>query len=271
MNALKKLWKIVRGIVLTVLCVLAVLIVFVLAGGLGPVVKYVGVPAARAFGVPLSIEKCVILPLGGYVRVEGVEVANPKAFAEAKPSPYGETPLARIGRLEVDVAMRSLLSKELCVDSVELSGVRALYAFDLDTTNVDALLKQMGVDPNAAKEEAEEVKEEADDAEAKGEGKAVRIAYFHMEDNSVSIRKFVTVPIPLPPLTLHDVDNHTLKDKIEAICAPVVKAVSVSGKGLSSSLNSLGQGSKDAVSSGANAVGEGAKALGDSIKGLFSK
>ena len=111
MKLLKGLWKFVRAVVLTVLILLAVLLIFAAAGGLGPLVKHVAPPVAKMFGVPLSIEKCVILPFGGYVRLEGVKVENPTTFVEAKPDVYGKTPLVSIGMVEADVGVRTLFSK----------------------------------------------------------------------------------------------------------------------------------------------------------------
>ena len=250
MKLLKGLWKVIRAVVLTVLIVLAVLVIFAAAGGLGPLVKHVAPPVAKAFGVPLSIEKCVILPLGGYVRLEGVRVENPTTFVEAKPEVYGKTPLVEIGMVEADVGVRTLFAKELVVDSLQLTGLRALYAYDLETTNVDALIAQL---PKSEAAPAEEVTEEVAETKPAGEPKQIRLAYVHFEDNSVSIRKYVTLPVPLPPLTLTDIDNHTFKDRLMALIAPVQKSIETLGSGVG--------GLVDGVSSGLSTLGEGAANL----------
>ena len=251
MKLLKGLWKFVRAVVLTVLILLAVLLIFAAAGGLGPLVKHVAPPVAKMFGVPLSIEKCVILPLGGYVRLEGVKVENPTTFVEAKPDVYGKTPLVSIGMVEADVGVRTLFSKELVIDSLQLTGLRALYAYDLETTNVDALIAQL---PQGKAEPTEEVAEPPAEETPAGEPKQIRLAYVHFEDNSVSIRKFVTVPVPVPPLTLRDIDNHTFMERLMAIIAPVQKSIETLGSGASGLL--------DGVGSGLGALGEGAASLG---------
>ena len=248
MKLLKGLWKFVRAVVLTVLILLAVLLIFAAAGGLGPLVKHVAPPVAKMFGVPLSIEKCVILPLGGYVRLEGVKVENPTTFVNAKPDVYGKTPLVSIGMVEADVGVRTLFSKELVIDSLQLTGLRALYAYDLETTNVDALIAQL---PQG---KAEPTVEPVAEEEPAGEPKQIRLAYVHFEDNSVSIRKFVTVPVPVPPLTLRDIDNHTFMERLMAIIAPVQKSIETLGSGASGLL--------DGVGSGLGALGEGAASLG---------
>jgi len=290
------LWCIVRKTLKVLLLIVGVLLVFILAGGLGPVVKYVGVPLANSQGVPLSIEKCVILPLGGYVRIEGLQVENPDAFREPKDAAgnpltpnkvYLETPLLRIGALEFDFHMLSLFKEEKVVDLIRLEGLRALYAFDYDTTNVDAFLAQVAPPGEAPAEPVAETpakpETEEQPAEAAGELK-FRIAQVTFTDNSVTLRKFVNIPMPLPPLSLTDIDNRTLQEKY---IDPMIKTVNSGAgdafgavgdgvnavtEGLGTLSTALGEGLDGAgLAEGAKAVGEGAQATLDSVKGLFKK
>lgn len=253
MKFLKGLWKTIRTVLLVVLAVVLVIVIFAAAGGLGPLVKHAAPPVAKAFGVPLSIEKCVILPLGGYVRLEGVKVENPTTFVEAKPEVYGKTPLAVIGMLEADVGMRTLFSKELVIDSLQLTGLRALYAYDLETTNVDALIAQL---PKSVTEPTEEVTEPVPEEPA-SEPKQIRLAYVHFEDNSVSVRKFVTVPVPVPPMTLTNIDNHTFQERMMAIITSVQKTIKTIGSGASGLLDGVGSG-LSTLGGGASSVGTNA-------------
>ena len=255
MKLLKGLWKVIRAVVLTVLIVLAVLVIFAAAGGLGPLVKHVAPPVAKAFGVPLSIEKCVILPFGGYVRLEGVRVENPSAFVAAKPEMYGKMPLVYIGLFEADVGVCSLFTDEWVVDSLQLTGLRALYAFDLETTNVDALLAQMPKREAPPAEPTAPAAEPAPETEPKESGapKQFRLAYVHFENNSVSLYKYVTLPIPLPAITLRDIDSVTLRERVMALLEPVSKSIETLGSGVG--------GLVDGVSSGLSTLGEGAANL----------
>lgn len=298
--ALVKLFRGLWRTIVVLLWIVVILLIAILAGGLGPMVKYVGVPVANKLGIPVSIEKCVILPLGGYVCIEGLQVENPKSFITEDEKTYKETPLARLGKFEADFAMRSLLSDEYCVDSLQLSGVRALYAFDMDTTNVDALLQELGIEKPAPEETpAEEpvveptVETPAEETVAE-DAKPVkpirfRLAYVNLEDNSVTIRKFVSIPIPLPPLTLHDVDNEKLIEKLETLVKPVVTTVTTAKDGIGSGIKQLGDGAsavkdsvlnigsgsidttKEALDSGKKSIKEGAKAVEDSLKSLFGR
>lgn len=295
--ALVKLFRGLWRTIVVLLWIIVILLLFTLAGGLGPAVKYVGVPVANKLGIPLSIEKCVILPLGGYVCIEGLQVDNPKSFIDEDAKTYKETPLARLGKFEADFAMRSLLTDEYCVDTIHLSGVRALYAFDMDTTNVDALLQQMGVDTTAKSAEApaeepavETPAEEPPAEEAKPmEPIKFRLAYVNIEDNSVTIRKYVSIPIPLPPITLHDVDNETLVEKLLSLIKPVISTIKTAKDGLGSGVKQLGDGAsavkdgvlnigsgsvdtaKEALDSGKKTIKESAKAVEDGLKTLFGR
>lgn len=265
--------RILRRLLFGVVLVLFWLLVFVLAGGLGPLVTHLGAPIARAAGVPLTIGKCVILPLGGYVRIENLEVGNPTAFVEANPKVYGETPLAKIGFLECDIAMRSLLAKEIVVDTLQITGLRALYAYDLDTTNVDALLAQLGVPP-AASEAAPEAEPapapEAQPAAAPAtEPVKFRITYLHMEDNTVSLRKYMTIPITLPAVTLEDISSDDLQRRIDAVVQPAVKTVQGAADGIGAIGELLGDGAENVGTGAKDALDGGAKAVGNLLEGLL--
>lgn len=265
--------RILRRLLFGVVLVLFWLLVFVLAGGLGPLVTHLGAPIARAAGVPLTIGKCVILPLGGYVRIENLEVGNPTAFVEANPKVYGGTPLAKIGFLECDIAMRSLLAKEIVVDTLQITGLRALYAYDLDTTNVDALLAQLGVPP-AASEAAPEAEPapapEAQPAAAPAtEPVKFRITYLHMEDNTVSLRKYMTIPITLPAVTLEDISSDDLQRRIDAVVQPAVKTVQGAADGIGAIGELLGDGAENVGTGAKDALDGGAKAVGNLLEGLL--
>lgn len=272
MSFVRKTFRVLRRTLWVLFWVILALLVFVLAGGLGPTVRYVGPSVAKMFGLDLKVERCVILPLGGYVLIEGLQVENPKAFSDAKPKLYRDEPLVRVGRLELDVGVRSLLAKEYVVDTLRVEGIRALYAFDFETTNVDALLAQMGVTGGKAETPAvvgqEPPAEEKKEGETPaGEGKKelrFRVGYLNFSDNVVTVRKYVSVPIPLPALTLHDVDNETLKARVDTLLEPVYKSIRAFGEGLGAATEALGEGAnvlKEGASAAGEALGKGASAV----------
>ncbi len=247
-------------------------IVLVLAGALGPIISTLATPVASLVGVDAKIEKCVILPLGGYVQIAGVRVENPKTFREKDAEIYGEEPLAVLKNFEIDVAVLHLLKKEVRVDLLQLEGVRALYAFDYDTTNVDALIEGITGKKDAVVEDAteevveasEETPEEAPTEVAEtqpteqGEPWNVYLKKISISDNSVTIRKRIfgkSVPFPvvLPPVAYADIDGKEFVSKMQNTFEPVVKSIKAITDGLAKG--------GEMLSDGAGAVLDGAGAL----------
>lgn len=270
------------------LIVLAVLLAFILCGGLGPLVKWTAPVVAKCMGADVSLEECVILPLGGYVRIGGLRVENPETFRVGNAQVYDETPLAQVGNLEVNVAMTSLFKDTYVVEKIELTGLRALYAFDYDTTNVDALVAQMDLAPAEGEVAPEETPPEAEaEAEAQPPAKAkdVHLAYVNLADNMVTVRKFVNIPVTLPPVTLEDVNSRDLIQQLKASLEPVMKAIQGLGTGLGAALDGLGSGlnttgdtlgdgldvTTETLKESVHAVGDGAKESIKNIRNLFKK
>ncbi len=284
-----------------VLNVVVWLIIFILVGGLGPTVKYVGIPVANMVGVPAQIGSCTILPLGGYIKIEGLRVDNPTLFVEKDPSVYAKDPLVSINRFEFDLAMLSLLKREIRIQTVELEGTRFLYASEFETTNIDALVAQI-VGEKAAVEAKEEVKEEvADvkeevqepkDADDEAEAFNIHIVHASISDTVVTVRQRifgapVVLPLPLPPLAMNELDGAAFMQKMDDFFAPVAKAIGTLGKGLSDGSQAIMDGAGSLID-GAGSVGSdvlqgagelggtaieelgaGAEALGEGLKSLF--
>lgn len=265
-KALGILWKTVKWF----LIVVVVLVALILCGALGPIVKWTAPVVANCMGAKVSLEECSILPLGGYVRIGGLRVENPKAFREQNADLYNEQALAEVGNLELDFAVLSLFGEEYVVDKIELTGLRALYAFDYGTTNVDALVDEMGLKPKAQTEaegvdaapvETPEAPETDEKAKTKKSLKHARLAYVKIADNSVTIRKFINLPIVLPPLEMEDVNSSDLIAKINETLAPLYQALRGLGNGLATSVDVVGEG----VSAATDTVTEGVDAAVNTV------
>ena len=283
------LLKVLRKILKWLLWLLLFLIVFILCGGLGPFVTYVGAPIARMLNIPVSVERCVILPVTGYVRIEKLKIGNPKKFEEVNQAFYGKTPLLELGSFEFDFVMRTLFSEVWEIENIELTGLRMLYAIEEDTSNIDALIAQMissGASAPAATEapaaapaepealpnepEAEPTPEapaetealpsepEAEPtpeapAETKSPIHKIKVNRLHLADNCVTVRRYVSIPVSLPGLTLHNLDNYTLKEQYEIIVKPVKEKIDVVMTGIGVVGDALDLGAEDvsAVATGA--------------------
>lgn len=297
------LLKILRKLLKWLLWVVLFLIVFILCGGLGPLVTYVGAPIARMMNIPLSIERCVILPVTGYVRIEKLTIGNPKKFEEVDQAFYGKTPLLKLDTFEFDFAMRTLFSEIWEIENIELTGLRMLYAIEEDTSNIDALIAQIGsgdsADPAATEVATTEVPAESEatpsesaaetapeaSTEAESQTHKIKVNRLHLEDNSVTVRRYISIPpVPLPGLTLHNLDNYTLKEQYETIVKPVKETINMAMTGIGVVGDALGSnvedvknvatGAIDVISASVDAVlpeasdhiGEALKSGVDSVK-----
>lgn len=275
------LLKVLRKILKWLLWLLLFLIVFILCGGLGPFVTYVGAPIARMLNIPVSVERCVILPVTGYVRIEKLKIGNPKKFEEVNQAFYGKTPLLELGSFEFDFVMRTLFSEVWEIENIELTGLRMLYAIEEDTSNIDALIAQMissGASapaateaPAAAPAEPEALPSEPEaeptpeaPAETKSPIHKIKVNRLHLADNRVTVRRHVSIPVPLPGLTLHNLDNYTLKEQYEIIVKPVKEKIDVVITGIGVVGDALGLGAEDVstIATGAiHVIGAGVDAV----------
>ncbi len=290
--------QIVRWVVNLVL----VLLILILCGGTGFLVKTIAVPVANHYGVPLSIGSFDLYPLAGHIRITDFRVDNPKTFIEKDSEVYTENPLVAFAFFEVDVDMKTLFSgDEYVVDNIELRGLRALYAFDCDTTNVDALIAQILGTPAPAPEapsepepqpqpeptpepepspepqqqpepqpEPQPAAEPAPEAQPEAEAKELRfrIAQFKLEDNWISLRNGnlmvpLAISLPLPPVEMHDIDNYTLGEWVDGVVTKLMTAVDLVKNGVGNALELLGDGLGAGVEALGNLTEASLEVLGD--------
>lgn len=317
----------VRKTIFALTCVIVWLVILVGVGVLGPIVRLAAPPVAATLGYRLSIGTCVICPFAntiriadlrldtegsprigtdaplvslsrldcapfsGYARLEGLRVENPDAFTADKY--YAENGLLTLGLAEADLDVPSLLTDTITVELIRIHGIRALYAFANDTTNVDALIAQLVPQkpaaepaPEAASPEPAPAPEEPATPAKPAKAKDIQIALVDFEDNIVTIRSGISIPIPLPAMRLENIDSRDLKTRLEAVSDTVKKSVDGVKKGLGAigdgaaklyenASTLIDDGAKDAgsaLSAGAESVDEalssGAESVGEAIKGL---
>lgn len=91
-------------------------------------------------GVTVSVDRIALNPWFGTLLATNLTVGNPPG--------YGSSHLASVGRLFVDVDMGGLvksLGHRLTVDKVQLKNVDVIYERSLSTSNVEDVLKHLGV------------------------------------------------------------------------------------------------------------------------------
>ncbi len=271
---------------------LLVLIVVILLGGTGFLVKQIVVPVANHYGVPLSIGEFNFYPLKGYLQIKDFRVDNPQTFLE-KDEVYTENPLLAFSHFEVDFDMNTLFSgDEYVVENLELCGLRVLYAFDCDTTNVDALIAQITGPSEPAPESAPEAQPEqtpaaepapesqpapepqpqaapeADTPATEQKSLRMRIAHFKIEDNWVSLRNGnlyvpLAISLPLPPMELNNITNYELKEWIDSVVDKFIYACEVIESGVDKAWELIGNGFGAGVAALGDFANASLKVLGD--------
>ncbi len=265
-----------------ILCAILLLIIIILCGGTHGIVKYIACPIANAFGLPVSVETFSVYPLTGYVHIANLKVENPKLFVEGNPY-YTENNLFELGDFTFDFDVGSLFTGKYTVDLLALKGMRFLYAVDYKTSNVDALVAQLVGDKPSdepvteAEENRQEVKEEH--AEFKEEVKEEKeplqylVRSVEIEDNLVRFYNGTldfSLPIQLPPISMTDVDNETLGEKLLGMTDTVVEGYDKLVGGLGKATDALKDGAaaaetifKDGAATTETLLTDGFNAAGD--------
>jgi len=255
---------------------LGVIVVLLLASPLwlGPTAKCVANSVVPGMvGADFRLGRLSINQYTGGVTVGDMQLANPEGFSKEN--------CLELGNLDVNVAMTSLLSKKIRVESIELDG---LYV--ATTMGGGNFIK---IADNASGGEAsEEVAEAAKPAESeapkteakKDDGKKVQIDRIVLKNMKV---KYGSVPVPLPTITLEGIgadspEGATLQDVWNAVYGAVLKAASsvgdlgaAIGGAAVDAVGAVGDAVGDTVSGAAgavgDAVGDAAGAVGDTVSG----
>ncbi len=272
-----------KRIVLWILGLILAFLLLILSGGTHALVKYVACPIANKIGVPVSVETFAFYPLTGYLHITNLKVENPKSFTEGS-NYYVETPLLELGNFEFDFDVSSLFSDEYTVDTIQLTGLHALYALDYNTSNVDALIAQITGDKPSddaieeAPERVEEIKEERKEAQEEAkEKKELRflIRHINLADNHVRFYNGslgLPILIPLPPLEMRDVDNRTVYERLRPMTDLVIGGYETLVNGLGRAADVLKDGAaaanavlSDSASAAEAVFSDSASAAGDVI------
>lgn len=97
--------------------------------------RVVETAGTAAVGVPVTLDSISIRPIAGAAAIEGLAVANPPGYQEAK--------FLTLSRGEVEVALRSLLSDQPEVPRIELDGIFVGVEQKSGTSNLKEILDGM--------------------------------------------------------------------------------------------------------------------------------
>lgn len=276
-----------------VVVVLLVAILAVLHFQLGAIVKTAVEQAGpQLAGVPMKLDHARVRLLTGDVRLEGFELGNPEGFKTER--------AISVGKIVVDLSVRSLLTDTIVIRKIQVSAPEITYELGLGKSNIGRILEQMSGPESEQPAPAAPEEQQAPEKAAQG-GKKVIIEDFLIEDGKVKLSATLTqgvaAPIPLPTVHLTDIGKESdgkgasplevIRKIMGAVVSAVtdvatgsVKAMGDGVKAVGDGAKAAGQGAVDAVGKGATAVGKGAgeaaEAVGagagkivDGVKGLF--
>ncbi|MGB4240661.1 MAG: hypothetical protein WBK37_05070 [Kiritimatiellia bacterium] len=210
---MKKLWKILIGI-LVVLAIVAV----VLELSLDKVVlKATNAAGPQLLGVPVSLAKADISLFRGKAALGGLHVGNPEGFKTDG--------LLDLGSVAVRLDNKSLLSDTIVIKEITIDGLVVTYEQGLRGSNLGALIESL----SGEEKEAEEKPEAEEKAGEEKPAKKVIIEKLSITGSrlnfsltgAAALTGGGAVPIPLPPITLTDLgkdkDGATLLETIQSV------------------------------------------------------
>ena len=173
-----KITGIVVGVIVVLLIVLLLTLPFIIKGG----IQHVG---PMITGVPMSIKHIAFNPFEGSLTIRELFVGNPQGYS----SPYA----VKLGYFHVDIGMKTLFSKKILIERVEVKGVDLNYETSLLLNNniqeiQDNVNKLAGEDSKKEiapdkKEKVPEKKEKAPEKKEKAPGqKPLQIDYLELRD-----------------------------------------------------------------------------------------
>jgi len=268
MKALKRLVKVVVGL-LVALVVLLVLSLFFLDS---IVEKGINTAAPALLGVNTHVDSVSISPFRGIVHIKNLTMANPEGYTTEKK-------LFAVTEFYVNVNMASIFSDTIKIRKILIQGPGCTYEIKKNTSNIDALIAKLNkgasAEPKAKTEPAP-----TDPPQEKKAGKKVIIDELSINDtrlaysSSMTVGQFVTIPIA--SITLKDIGkkdggvtfSEALTQIMNAVLNGINSAISSAGDILGSSTKSATEAT-EALSSGAKDASKAVGSALDDVGGLF--
>jgi hypothetical protein len=275
-SVMKRIAKVVMGLVLVVVLILVVVILT-----LDSIVKgSINTAAPKLLGVNTHVESVSIRPFRGIVHLKNLTLANPEGYNKDKF-------LFAVNEFYVSVNMASLFSDTIKVHKILIDAPGCTYEVKNGTSNIDALIAKI----NKGKAEQQEKQAEAQPTQQPQEkkaGKKVIIDEISLKDTKLAYCSSMTagtfLTIPIPTIIIKDIgkgqDGTSFADALTEVFNKILtsfgSAIAGAGELAGKALGEGLKGATDAAKASSDALGTGAKdatkaaesAL-DSVGGLF--
>lgn len=263
---------------LSVLILITVLMLF-----LGHFIKAgVNTMGPKLAGVPVAVEKVVINPLTGIVRITGLVIGNPAGFS---------TPSAmELGDFKVKLNMSSLFTDVIVIEEILISKPQITYERGLRDSNLGRLQQNLKPPPSSPRPATPAEKP----TRAKGEPKKVIIEDFQFNGAEVHVALTALgdrkATLPLPPIRLQEIGRRsngatvveTVSEILKSITGAVIDVAASAGGmagdllkdagGLTGgALKGAGGAAGDAAKDAAGAAKDAADSVIKGVGGLFGK
>lgn len=267
----KVLW--ITGIVVLILVVVLML-------SLGQIIKAgVNTAGPKLAGVPVHLEKVVVNPLTGLVRIKGLVIGNPEGFNTPSAMELNDF------RLNIKLSsLSSLFSKAIVIEEILIDAPQITYEKGLKSSNLSTL------QANLAPAKTETPAPEAAPEKKKGAAKKVIIDDFQLNGAKVNVTITALggkkMTLPLPDIQMKDIGRNSgganpaevISEVFDSISKAVVEAVASAGDITGDALKGAGGAATDAAKGATDAAKgatDAAKGAADSIKkglgGLLGK
>jgi hypothetical protein len=205
--------------------------------------------------VPLGVDDVDISLLGGSFALSGFRMGNPEG--------YDAPDSVRVGRVQVDAKLGSLMSDEIVLPLIEVDRPEIIVEFSGGKTNLAAILENVRKPPPSDQEPS---------------GKRLRIDKMRINAPAVEVALPAgqTVKTTLPDIALDNLaaggESRKPAEVVEDILTALQQRVleEIEGRIPAQQLQQLTREGEEAVQTGRDALEEGRKALED-LGGVFNR
>ncbi|MBP5639414.1 MAG: YtxH domain-containing protein [Victivallales bacterium] len=265
----KGLKKLIYGLVILVVIIIAVLII-----GLLSLDSAVRIGGEQVVGKLTNCETHIgdvsIHPFSGHVVLKDVLIKNPKTDTKDEPTNFSNEDFFKLGLFDVDLNMKSLLSDEIHVSKVQIESPEITFEkTPLSDSNLNIIMSNIDKLMPAKSEEEEEKKPETEEDK---DAKKFVIDILQIKDVRVNVSTLgLTAPLIIPEINLKDLGKpgagitagEAIKITFTALFTSIIEGV----KGLGVAVLDLGKSAGSAIIEGGKAITEGGKNIINNLIG----